>query len=56
MVGGHPKGRLYQITLLLEGYNISEVQTGLEKPSLVTRERLDQSLLYRQPTVVATIL
>ena len=31
---------------------MSEVQTGREKPSLVMRDRLYQSLLYRESTVI----
>ena len=32
---GHPKGRLYQYSLLSEGHDISKVQPGPEKCSLV---------------------
>ena len=34
----------------MEGYDISEVQTGPGKPSLVTQDCLHRSLLYREST------
>ena len=44
--GGHPKGVAYiKQSLLPEGPDIGVVQTEPEKPLLVTRDRLNRSLL-----------
>ena len=51
LFGGHQRVAYIEKLLPSEGYDISEVQTGPEKPLFVTRDRLHQSILYGESTV-----